>query len=196
MQNRIENIHVKLNQSTLNIAYVVAEFESENIKVCKNGIRDESASPFCYTTTDIYHSRPKRRRDDDMGRRPLTPALVRSGESIRPKCLLLQIGFDSRCTDPYSLFGTDITATKPRSRGQPFLGSPSLLARRQGRMRPSCAKNLQRARQSPLTIALPPGVGKKGVIIGLDQVTADGDHLKVNLTKDQIRALPAYQEGD
>src|SRR3954453_11975102 len=40
------------------------------------------------------------------------------------------------------------------------------------------------------------GVGEKGVVIGLDQVTADGDHLKVNMTKDQIQALPAYQDDD
>jgi sporulation protein YlmC with PRC-barrel domain len=40
------------------------------------------------------------------------------------------------------------------------------------------------------------GVGEKGVVIGLDQATADGDHLKVNMTKDQIKALPAYKNDD
>jgi len=40
------------------------------------------------------------------------------------------------------------------------------------------------------------GVGEKGVVIGLDQVTADGDHLKLTMAKDQIQALPAHEDDD
>ena len=38
------------------------------------------------------------------------------------------------------------------------------------------------------------GMGEKDVVIGLDQVTQDGDHLKVTMTKDQIKALPAFED--
>ena len=38
------------------------------------------------------------------------------------------------------------------------------------------------------------GMGKKDVIIGLDQLTKDGDHLKVNMTKEQIGALPDFDD--
>ena len=38
------------------------------------------------------------------------------------------------------------------------------------------------------------GMGEKGVVIGLDQVTKDGDHLKVAMTKDQIKALPEFED--
>jgi sporulation protein YlmC with PRC-barrel domain len=38
------------------------------------------------------------------------------------------------------------------------------------------------------------GMGEKDVIIGLDQLTQDGDHLKVNLTKEQIAALPEFDD--
>jgi hypothetical protein len=37
-------------------------------------------------------------------------------------------------------------------------------------------------------------MGEKDVVIGLDQLTQDGDHLKVNLTKEQIGALPEYDD--
>jgi sporulation protein YlmC with PRC-barrel domain len=37
------------------------------------------------------------------------------------------------------------------------------------------------------------GLGEKDVIIGLDQVAKDGDHLTVAMTKDQIKALPDYK---
>ena len=40
------------------------------------------------------------------------------------------------------------------------------------------------------------GVGEKGVVIGLGQVTADGDHLKLTMTKDQIQTLPAHEDDD
>ena len=38
------------------------------------------------------------------------------------------------------------------------------------------------------------GMGEKDVIIDLDQLTQDGDHLKVNMTKDQIGALPDFED--
>ena len=38
------------------------------------------------------------------------------------------------------------------------------------------------------------GMGEKDVVIGLDQLTQDGDHLKVNLAKEQIGALPEYDD--
>lgn len=38
------------------------------------------------------------------------------------------------------------------------------------------------------------GIGDKDVVIGLDQVTKDGDKLKVSMTKEQIEALPAYED--
>ena len=38
------------------------------------------------------------------------------------------------------------------------------------------------------------GMGKKDVIIGLDELTKDGDHLKVNMTKEQIGALPDFDD--
>ena len=38
------------------------------------------------------------------------------------------------------------------------------------------------------------GMGEKDVVIGLDQLTQDGDHLKVNLTKEQIGALPEFDD--
>jgi sporulation protein YlmC with PRC-barrel domain len=38
------------------------------------------------------------------------------------------------------------------------------------------------------------GMGEKDVVIGLDQLTQDGGHLKVNLTKEQIGALPEYDD--
>jgi PRC-barrel domain len=36
------------------------------------------------------------------------------------------------------------------------------------------------------------GLGDKDVVIGLDQVTKDGDNLKVSMTKEQIEALPEF----
>ena len=38
------------------------------------------------------------------------------------------------------------------------------------------------------------GMGEKDVIIDLDQLTQDGDHLKVNMTKEQIGALPDFDD--
>ena len=38
------------------------------------------------------------------------------------------------------------------------------------------------------------GLGEKVVVIGLDQVSQDGDHLKVSMTKEQIEALPAFED--
>ena len=38
------------------------------------------------------------------------------------------------------------------------------------------------------------GMGEKDVVIGIDQVTQDGDHLKVAMTKDQIEALPEFDD--
>ena len=38
------------------------------------------------------------------------------------------------------------------------------------------------------------GMGEKEVVIGLDQVARDGDHLKVAMTKDQISALPEFDD--
>ena len=35
------------------------------------------------------------------------------------------------------------------------------------------------------------GLGEKEVVIGIDQVTQDGDHLKVAMTKDQVRPCPS-----
>ena len=37
-------------------------------------------------------------------------------------------------------------------------------------------------------------MGEKDVVIGLDQLTQDGDHLKVSLTKEQIGALPEFDD--
>ena len=38
------------------------------------------------------------------------------------------------------------------------------------------------------------GVGENDVVIGLDQVSHDGDHLKVSMTKEQIEALPEFDD--
>ena len=38
------------------------------------------------------------------------------------------------------------------------------------------------------------GMGEKDVVIGLDQLSQDGDHLKVNMTKEQIGALPDFDD--
>ena len=38
------------------------------------------------------------------------------------------------------------------------------------------------------------GMGEKDVVIGLDDLTQDGDHLKVSMTKDQIGALPDFDD--
>lgn len=38
------------------------------------------------------------------------------------------------------------------------------------------------------------GLGKKDVVIGLDHVAKDGDKLKVSMTKDQIEALPEFDD--
>ena len=38
------------------------------------------------------------------------------------------------------------------------------------------------------------GMGEKDVVIGLDQLTQDGDHLKINMTKEQIGALPDFDD--
>ena len=38
------------------------------------------------------------------------------------------------------------------------------------------------------------GLGEKDVVIGLDQLTKDGDNLKVSMTKEQIEALPAFED--
>ena len=38
------------------------------------------------------------------------------------------------------------------------------------------------------------GMGEKEVVIGLDQLAQDGDHLKINMTKDQIGALPDFDD--
>ena len=38
------------------------------------------------------------------------------------------------------------------------------------------------------------GMGEKDVVIGLDDLTQDGDHLKVGMTKDQIGALPDFDD--
>jgi sporulation protein YlmC with PRC-barrel domain len=38
------------------------------------------------------------------------------------------------------------------------------------------------------------GMGEQDVVIALDQLTQDGDHLKVNLTKEQIGALPEFDD--
>jgi hypothetical protein len=46
MKNRMEHIRVTLNPRTLNIAYVVAEFQFENVKECEKRIKDESVDPF------------------------------------------------------------------------------------------------------------------------------------------------------
>jgi hypothetical protein len=37
------------------------------------------------------------------------------------------------------------------------------------------------------------GMGEKDVVIGLDQLAKDGDHLNVGMTKDQIGALPDFE---
>ena len=37
-------------------------------------------------------------------------------------------------------------------------------------------------------------MGEKDIVIGIDQVTQDGDHLRVALTKDQIEALPEFDD--
>ena len=38
------------------------------------------------------------------------------------------------------------------------------------------------------------GLGEKDVVIGLDQLAQDGDHLKVNLTKEQLEALDEFED--
>jgi sporulation protein YlmC with PRC-barrel domain len=38
------------------------------------------------------------------------------------------------------------------------------------------------------------GMGEKDVVIGLDDLTQAGDHLKINMTKDQIGALPDFED--
>ena len=38
------------------------------------------------------------------------------------------------------------------------------------------------------------GMGEKDVVIGLDQLSQDGDHLKINMTKEQIGALPDFDD--
>lgn len=38
------------------------------------------------------------------------------------------------------------------------------------------------------------GLGEKDVVIGLDQVAKDGDKLKVSMTKEQIEALPEFDD--
>ena len=38
------------------------------------------------------------------------------------------------------------------------------------------------------------GLGEKDVVIGLDQVAKDGDKLKASMTKDQIEALPEFDD--
>ena len=38
------------------------------------------------------------------------------------------------------------------------------------------------------------GMGEKDVVIGLDQLTQDGDQLKINMTKEQIGALPDFDD--
>ena len=38
------------------------------------------------------------------------------------------------------------------------------------------------------------GMGEKDVVIGLDQLAQDGDHLKVNLTKEQLGALEEFED--
>ena len=38
------------------------------------------------------------------------------------------------------------------------------------------------------------GMGEKDVVIGLDDLTQDGDHLKINMTKDKIGALPDFED--
>ena len=38
------------------------------------------------------------------------------------------------------------------------------------------------------------GLGEKDVVIGVDQLAQDGDHLKVNLTKEQLGALEEFED--
>jgi hypothetical protein len=38
------------------------------------------------------------------------------------------------------------------------------------------------------------GMGEKDVVIGIDQLSQDGKHLKVNMTKEQIGALPEFDD--
>ena len=38
------------------------------------------------------------------------------------------------------------------------------------------------------------GMGEKDVVIALDRLTQDGDHLKIDMTKDQIGALPDFND--
>ena len=38
------------------------------------------------------------------------------------------------------------------------------------------------------------GMGERDVVIGLDQLTQDGDQLKVNMTKEEIGALPEFDD--
>ena len=38
------------------------------------------------------------------------------------------------------------------------------------------------------------GMVDKDVLIGLDQLSLDGDHLKINMTKEQIGALPDFDD--
>ena len=38
------------------------------------------------------------------------------------------------------------------------------------------------------------GMGEKDVVIAINQLTQDGKHLKVNMTKEQIGALPEFDD--
>jgi sporulation protein YlmC with PRC-barrel domain len=38
------------------------------------------------------------------------------------------------------------------------------------------------------------GMGEKDVVIALDRLTQDGDHLKIDMTKEQIGALPDFED--
>ena len=40
------------------------------------------------------------------------------------------------------------------------------------------------------------GLGERNVVIGLDQLSKSGDHLTVAMTKEQINALPEFDEDD
>jgi PRC-barrel domain len=40
------------------------------------------------------------------------------------------------------------------------------------------------------------GMGERDIVIGLDQLTKDGDRLKVNMTKEQIEAVPEFDIDD
>ena len=55
-----------------------------------------------------------------------------------------------------------------------------------------------RRRAKPVAVAAEVGgflgMGEKDVVIGLDQLSQDGDHLKINMTKEQIGALPDFDD--